>query len=229
MRADLLAMKRHNLNAVRCSHYPNDAAVPRPLRRARPVRDRRSEHREPRIQHLLCDDPRYRTPGSSAGPDGGSRSQPSVRHPVVARQRERLRREPRAARRLDPATRSVTAVALRGGGVPSRLDRRRPQRQRHRLPDVPAPSMRSSTTAGSASGTRPLIMCEYSHAMGNSNGSLWEYAEAFDTRSWAPGRIHLGVEGPRATPAICRTGAPGWPYGGSFGDVPNDGNFVADG
>src|SRR6476619_5176015 len=24
MRADLLTMKRHNVNAVRCSHYPND-------------------------------------------------------------------------------------------------------------------------------------------------------------------------------------------------------------
>ena len=24
MRADLVAMKRHNINAVRCAHYPND-------------------------------------------------------------------------------------------------------------------------------------------------------------------------------------------------------------
>jgi beta-galactosidase len=32
----------------------------------------------------------------------------------------------------------------------------------------------------SGDGTRPLIMCEYSHAMGNSNGSLADYWEAFE-------------------------------------------------
>ena len=31
MRDDLLAMRRHNITAVRCSHYPNDPAVPRSL------------------------------------------------------------------------------------------------------------------------------------------------------------------------------------------------------
>ena len=32
----------------------------------------------------------------------------------------------------------------------------------------------------SGKGTRPLIMCEYSHAMGNSNGSLADYWSAFE-------------------------------------------------
>ena len=36
--------------------------------------------------------------------------------------------------------------------------------------------------AKSGRGDRPLIMCEYSHAMGNSNGGLREYWDAI--HSW---------------------------------------------
>jgi len=75
---------------------------------------------------------------------------------------------------------------------------------------------------------RPLILCEYSHAMGNSNGSLDKYFEAFET--------HHGLQGgfiwEWLDHGIKQTDAKGqdyWAYGGDFGDVPSDKNFCTDG
>jgi beta-galactosidase len=71
-------------------------------------------------------------------------------------------------------------------------------------------------------------MCEYSHAMGNSNGTLAEY---WDTIEATPGlqggsiwewRDH-GLD--QALPDGSIRSA----YGGDFGDRPNDGNFCIDG
>jgi beta-galactosidase len=77
---------------------------------------------------------------------------------------------------------------------------------------------------------RPLIMCEYSHAMGNSNGSLADYWDAIRSHhglqggfiwEWLEHGIPLEGTGP--------AGRPVWGYGGDFGDAPNDANFVCDG
>ena len=51
----------------------------------------------------------------------------------------------------------------------------------------------------------PLIMCEYSHAMGNSNGTLAEYWEAIEADARTAGRVRLGVVRPRAAPAAATT------------------------
>lgn len=76
--------------------------------------------------------------------------------------------------------------------------------------------------------SRPLIMCEFSHAMGNSNGSLADYFDAFDR--------HPGLQGgfiwEWVDHGLKRRDAQGrehWGYGGDFGDEPNDRNFVCDG
>lgn len=76
--------------------------------------------------------------------------------------------------------------------------------------------------------TRPLIMCEYSHAMGNSNGGLGEYFDAFEKY---PG-LQGGFIWEWLDHGIKQTTADGqdyWAYGGDFGDTPNDLNFVCDG
>ena len=75
---------------------------------------------------------------------------------------------------------------------------------------------------------RPLIMCEYSHCMGNSNGSLSDYFAAFEKYPGLQGGylwewLDHGIR--QKTP----DGQTYWVYGGDFGDVPNDANFVADG
>jgi beta-galactosidase len=76
---------------------------------------------------------------------------------------------------------------------------------------------------------RPMILCEYSHAMGNSNGSLADHDNLF--------RAYHGLQGGFIWEWIDHglrigTGFDGrsvWAYGGHFGDQPNDGAFVADG
>jgi beta-galactosidase len=77
-------------------------------------------------------------------------------------------------------------------------------------------------------GSRPLIMCEYSHAMGNSNGSLADY---WDVISSTPGLQGGFIWEWKDHGLLARlpNGKRGFAYGGQFGDVPNDGNFVADG
>ena len=75
---------------------------------------------------------------------------------------------------------------------------------------------------------RPLIMCEYSHAMGNSNGSLADYWDAFEKYPGLQGGfiwewIDHGLKQKTAD------GHDYWAYGGDFGDKPNDLNFVCDG
>ena len=77
-------------------------------------------------------------------------------------------------------------------------------------------------------GSKPLILCEYSHAMGNSNGSLADYWEAIER--------HPGLQGGFIWEWCdhgLRTRAPDgrehFAYGGHFGDEPNDANFCCDG
>lgn len=75
---------------------------------------------------------------------------------------------------------------------------------------------------------RPLILCEFSHAMGNSNGSLSDYFDAFERY---PG-LQGGFIWEWVDHGIRRHDASGreyWAYGGDFGDEPNDKNFVCDG
>jgi beta-galactosidase len=75
---------------------------------------------------------------------------------------------------------------------------------------------------------RPVIMCEYSHAMGNSNGSLADYWAAFEKYpTLQGGYIWEWVDhGIRQT---APNGEQYWAYGGDFDDVPNDANFCTDG
>lgn len=75
---------------------------------------------------------------------------------------------------------------------------------------------------------RPLIMCEYIHAMGNSCGGLDEYWDAI--------RAYPGLQGgfvwdwvDQALVQRLDDGSERLAYGGDFGDEPNDGAFVCDG
>ena len=73
---------------------------------------------------------------------------------------------------------------------------------------------------------RPVILCEYSHSMNNSNGNLHLYWEAF----WNPDipRLQGGFiwdmldQGLRK---ISENGVSYFGYGGDFGDTINDAQF----
>jgi beta-galactosidase len=82
--------------------------------------------------------------------------------------------------------------------------------------------------AKTSSDERPLIMCEYSHAMGNSNGSLADYWQAIEETPGLQGGfiwdwIDQGLRREEAE------GRVDWVYGGDFGDEPNDKNFCING
>lgn len=70
--------------------------------------------------------------------------------------------------------------------------------------------------------TRPLLMCEYSHSMGNGAGDYGAYVERF----YAQPRFIGGFVWEWADQAVRREGR--YYYGSDF-DGPNDGNFCVDG
>ncbi len=75
---------------------------------------------------------------------------------------------------------------------------------------------------------RPFVLCEYSHAMGNSNGSLVHYFEYFRGER----RVQGGFIWDWVDQGIEQTDANGrkfYAYGGDFGDTPNDFNFIGNG
>ncbi|KAL0464520.1 UNVERIFIED_CONTAM: Beta-galactosidase [Sesamum latifolium] len=75
---------------------------------------------------------------------------------------------------------------------------------------------------------RPLILCEYSHSMGNSTGNIREYWEAIDSTFGLQG----GFIWDWVDQALLKEGTDGrkqWAYGGDFGDIPNDLNFCLNG
>ena len=75
---------------------------------------------------------------------------------------------------------------------------------------------------------RPIIACEYSHAMGNSNGGLHRYWDMI----YATPRLHGGFIWDWVDQGIRRTepdGTQWWAYGGDFGDTINDLNFNLNG
>jgi beta-galactosidase len=76
--------------------------------------------------------------------------------------------------------------------------------------------------------TRPLIMCEYAHAMGNSVGNLKEYWEAIEGYHGLQG----GFIWDWVDQGLVKTDEKGvnyWAYGGDFGDTINDVNFCING
>ena len=75
---------------------------------------------------------------------------------------------------------------------------------------------------------RPLILCEYSHAMGNSNGSLNEYWEAFESfKGLQGGFIWDWVD--QGLKKTDENGNEYWGYGGDFGEEIHDFDFCCNG
>ena len=75
---------------------------------------------------------------------------------------------------------------------------------------------------------KPYLQCEYAHAMGNGPGALKEYWDAF----YAHDRVHGGFVWEWCDHGIAQKlpdGRTWYAYGGDFGEQPHDGNFVCDG
>ena len=77
---------------------------------------------------------------------------------------------------------------------------------------------------------RPLIMCEYAHAMGNSTGNLQDYWDIIEKYP----KLQGGFIWDWVDQGLLKTNENGekfWAYGGDYGDegIPSDGNFCVNG
>jgi len=81
---------------------------------------------------------------------------------------------------------------------------------------------------GKTNTSRPHVLCEYAHAMGNSLGNFQEFMDVFERYPNAIGGfiwdfIDQGLR------KVSEKGEEFWAYGGDFGDEPNDNNFCING
>ncbi|MFF1879259.1 glycoside hydrolase family 2 TIM barrel-domain containing protein [Leifsonia sp. NPDC058230] len=91
-----------------------------------------------------------------------------------------------------------------------------------------APLLNCGPAQGARQRTKPFLLCEYAHAMGNGPGALDQY-EAL-TREHP--RLHGGFVWEWRDHGLLTKNAAGEPfyaYGGDFDEVVHDGNFVMDG
>jgi beta-galactosidase len=226
MRQDLLELKRWNFNAVRTSHYPNDAAFLDLCDELGFYVIGEANIESHAFISSICDDTKYLTAFVDRV---GRMVQRDIHHPSVVMWS--LGNESGAgsnheaaaafARSFDPSRPLHYEGGIRGNWMGS-----------HSLTDVIAPMYPSINAikeyAKSPKADRPLIMCEYSHAMGNSNGNLAEYWEVIEsTRGLQGGFIwEMWDHGPVQTLA---DGTKRNAYGGDYGEEKHDGNFCCDG
>lgn len=226
MRQDLLELKRWNFNAVRTSHYPNDAVFLDLCDELGFYVIGEANIEAHAFISSICNDTRYLTAFVDRV---GRMVQRDIHHPSVVmwslgnESGAGTNHEAAAAfaRNFDPSRPLHYEGGIRGNWMGS-----------HSLTDVIAPMYPSIKAikeyAKSPKADRPLIMCEYSHAMGNSNGTLAEYWEVIEsTRGLQGGFIwEMWDHGPIQTmPDGSKRNA----YGGDYGETKHDGNFCCDG
>jgi beta-galactosidase len=226
MRADLVAMKQFGFNAVRTSHYPNDPVFLELTDELGLYVVAEADIESHAFIDGLCHDPRY----LNAWVDRGARlvrrdkNHASVIAWSLGNESGHGPNQDAEAgyiRQYDPSRPLHYEGALRWDWASDQ-----------KVSDLTCPMYPpiSALVEHARSGRQlhPLIMCEYSHAMGNSNGTLAEYWDAIETTDglqggfiwewWDHGLVQTLPDGTRR-----------WAYGGDFGDEPNDGNFCLDG
>ncbi|MFC5530140.1 glycoside hydrolase family 2 TIM barrel-domain containing protein [Cohnella yongneupensis] len=75
---------------------------------------------------------------------------------------------------------------------------------------------------------KPYILCEYSHAMGNSSGNLSKYTDLFDRYPVLQGGFIWDWKD-QSLRTTNEDGITYMAYGGDFGESPHDGNFSGNG
>ncbi|MFF7446660.1 MULTISPECIES: glycoside hydrolase family 2 TIM barrel-domain containing protein [unclassified Streptomyces] len=91
-----------------------------------------------------------------------------------------------------------------------------------------APLFNCTPAQGTRQRTKPFLLCEYAHAMGNGPGGFDQYEALVREHP----RLHGGFVWEWRDHGILAEAADGTPYyayGGDFGEVVHDGNFVMDG
>ncbi len=226
MRADIVQMKRFGFDSVRTSHYPNDPAFLELTDELGLYVIGEADIESHAFWSTLCDDPRY----LSAWVERVSR--------MVLRDKDHVsvinwslgnesgygaNHDAAAAwvRRYDPSRPLHYEGAIRFDWASDQT-----------VSDITCPMYPSigAIVAHARSGRQrhPLIMCEFSHAMGNSNGTLAEYWDAIESTPGLQGG-YIWEWWDHGLEQQLPDGTTRWAYGGDFGDTPNDGDFCVDG
>ncbi len=217
---DIRLMKQFNINAVRTSHYPNDPRWYDLCDEYGLYLYDEANIESHGVWDRLTKDPSWETAFMERGVRMVERDK---NHPSVI----------------------VWSLGNESGYGPNHealsdwIRQRDPTRPVHYHPAENAPSVdilgpmyptvqRIIEMAQDPNESRPVIMCEYAHAMGNSCGNLKEYWEAIEKYPRLQGGfiwdwVDQGIS--RYTPE----GEEWFAYGGDFGDDPNDSNFCING
>ncbi|MGW8316247.1 MAG: glycoside hydrolase family 2 TIM barrel-domain containing protein, partial [Bacteroidales bacterium] len=227
MLTDVLRMKSHNINAVRTSHYP-----------------------QPERWYELCnqyglylvDEANIESHGMGYGAQSLAKN-PDWKEAHLYRTRNMYERD-----KNQPSVIIWSLGNEAGNGINfeatyaylKEQDPTRPvqfeQAHMEANTDIICPMymtmerMEQYATGQRGEPTRPLIQCEYAHAMGNSVGNLqdyWDLIESYDALQG--GFIWDWVD--QGLKVTTEDGVSYWAYGGDFGppDVPSDGNFCING
>ncbi|WP_349920194.1 beta-galactosidase [Aeromonas veronii] len=234
MALDLRLMKQNNFNAVRCSHYPNHPEFYRLC---------------DRLGLYVVDEANLETHGMT--PMGRLARDPAWSGAFL----ERVTRM--VARDFNHPSIIIWSLGNESGYGPAHdamyqwvkgSDPSRPVQYEGGGADTPAtdiicpmyarthqdqpfpavPKWALAKWIGLPGETRPLILCEYAHAMGNSLGGYAEYWQAFRTHPRLQGGfvwdwVDQGLD------KLTDDGRHFWAYGGDFGDTPNDRQFCCNG
>ncbi len=231
---DICLMKQYNFNAVRTAHYPN----------------------HPRWYELcdqyglyVCDEANIETHGMQ--PMNRLSSDPQWAHAYMSRYTQMVMRDKNHpsiiiwslgnesghgsnhnamyawSKNYDPSR----PVQYEGGGSnTTATDIIAPMYARVNtvIEDEAVPKWAIKKWVSLPNETRPLILCEYAHAMGNSLGSFNDYWDAFrDYPRLQGGFIWDWVD--QGLSQWDENGQHFWAYGGDFGDEINDRQFCING
>ena len=255
VRRDLMIMKRHNINAVRCAHYPSHPEL---------------YSLADEIGLWVMDEADLECHGfaevvadGTAEWDGSERAYQYWQNTVSQKARKYLSDDPSwkdayvdRALQLVQRDKNHPSIIIWSLGNESfcgqnhvamyrtckNLDTSRlvhyegdtnmgtTDMYSYMYPEIDVLIERAVTVGIASDGTftKPVILCEYAHAMGNGPGLLEDYEEVFRTNP----RIQGGFIWEWANHGLQKLGKDGrlfYAYGGDFGEEIHDGKFVMDG
>jgi len=225
MRRDIELMKQANINAVRTSHYPDD----------------------PRWYDLadeyglyLIDEANIESHGMHYNPDSTLGNRPAWQFAHLDRTMRMVERDKNHASVILWSLGNEAGDGVNFVATSAWIHRRDPSRPVHYerageaahvdVVSMMYPSFQRMSDYLDKHPDRPLILCEYAHAMGNSEGNLQDDWDFFDAHPQLQGGfIWDWVD--QGLLAHTPDGRPYFAYGGDFGPrgTPSDTNFLFNG
>ena len=237
--ADIRLMKQHNFNAIRCSHYPHQPGFYDLCDRLGMyvVDEANIETHGLTPMSLVSDDDAW----SRAYVERMSRMvRRDFNHPSVIiwslgnESGYGGNHEAMAGwvRKADPSR----PIQYEGGGADTSVTDIICPMYARVVDDMPSPYGRpvhsiqhwADLQADVGEQARPIILCEYAHAMGNSLGNFSDYWDAFRANPRLQGGFIWDWVDQGLT-RVSDTGVPYFAYGGDFGDEINDRQFCING